>query len=170
MLDPCFLLEPCLLEPWPLDPWPLDPCPLPIRECELRVARNALWPQWDAYGLYRVWGAGDTFGDSFRQTGNGDAADWEAGFTFSVPIGRRADKARLDSAQLLLARERAELQQLEFSVQHRLATLLAQVGGTHAELAAAQSRAQEAALWLAGARARYVTPPPVGDGDIGCST
>ncbi|TWT47508.1 TolC family protein [Botrimarina hoheduenensis] len=106
------------------------------RELELIAARNHLLPRLDAFGTYRWLGAGDRLfqqnpvapaGGLFRDgTGafdsltEGDFEEWEMGFRFSLPIGFRRELSTVRHHQLLLARDRAILQDLELEVSHQL--------------------------------------------------
>lgn len=110
------------------------------RELELIAARNHLLPRLDAFGTYRWLGAGnDLFGDGRSRNGagdlespfaagngafdvltDGDYQEWEMGLRFSVPIGFRQQLSTVRHHQLLLARERALLQDLELEVSHQM--------------------------------------------------
>ncbi len=104
------------------------------RELELIAAKNNLMPRLDATGRYRWLGAGDQLIDSSRnnievfQPGSdawsvlteGDFQEWELGLQFSMPIGFRSALSGVRHQQLLLAKERAVLQDLELEVSHQL--------------------------------------------------
>lgn len=107
------------------------------RELELIAARNHLLPRLDAFGTYRWLGAGnDLWGDdipggatsgpfspgvgAFNVLTDGDYQEWEMGLRFSLPIGFRQQLSTVRHHQLLLARERALLQDLELEVSHQL--------------------------------------------------
>jgi hypothetical protein len=104
------------------------------RELELIAARNHLLPRLDAFGTYRWVGGGDKlFGDdqggatpfspgvgAFNVLTDGNFQEWEMGMRFSVPIGFRQQMSMVRHHQLLLARERALLQDLELEVSHQL--------------------------------------------------
>lgn len=104
------------------------------RELELIAARNHLLPRLDAFGTYRWVGGGDVlFGDdqggatpfspgvgAFNVLTDGNFQEWEMGMRFSVPIGFRQQMSMVRHHQLLLARERALLQDLELEVSHQL--------------------------------------------------
>jgi outer membrane protein TolC len=54
-------------------------------------------------------------------------ADWTLGLTFSVPIGLRQARASLRSQELVIARDRANVQQSLHQIEHLLATSLRSV-------------------------------------------
>ncbi len=105
------------------------------RELELVAARNQMLPRLDAVGRYRWLGAGDDLIDSggtgippfgagsnaFEVLTGGDYQEWELGVQLSVPIGMRRAMSTVRHHQLLLARERAVLQDLELEISHQLA-------------------------------------------------
>ncbi|QDU58533.1 TolC family protein [Aeoliella mucimassa] len=106
------------------------------RELELIAARNHLLPRLDAVGRYRWLGAGDELinhdadpaasgrfaegTSAFESLTSGDFQEWELGLQLSVPIGYRRQLNGVRHVQLLLARERALLQDLELEVSHQL--------------------------------------------------
>ncbi|MGL4513306.1 MAG: TolC family protein [Lacipirellulaceae bacterium] len=105
------------------------------RELELIAARNHLLPRLDAFGTYRWLGAGDRlwqdnpalaaapFDDgtgAFNVLTDGQYEEWEMGVRLNVPIGFRRELSTVRHHQLLLARERALLQDLELEVSHQL--------------------------------------------------
>ena len=104
------------------------------RELELIATRNNLLPRLDAVGRYRWLGGGDDLLDSnatgigpFSEGSNaieslvsGDYQEWELGLQFSMPIGFRNALSGVRHHQLLLARERAVLQDLELEFSHQL--------------------------------------------------
>jgi outer membrane protein TolC len=104
------------------------------RELELVAARNHLLPRLDAVGRYRWLGAGDELinsngtglgpfvegSNAFEVLTAGDYQEWELGLQFSLPIGFRRAMSGVRHHQLLLARERAVLQDLELEVSHQL--------------------------------------------------
>jgi hypothetical protein len=105
------------------------------RELELIAAKNQLLPRLDAVGRYRWLGAGDILLDSqrsgippflddssaFESLTSGDFQEWELGLQFSMPLGMRRGMAAVKHHQLLLARERVVLKEVELEVSHQLA-------------------------------------------------
>ena len=104
------------------------------RELELIATRNNLLPRLDAVGRYRWVGAGEDLIDSngtginpfvegsnaFESLVSGDFQEWQMGLQFSMPIGFRRAMSGVRHHQLLLARERAVLKDLELEVSHQL--------------------------------------------------
>lgn len=88
----------------------------------LVIARNQSLPKIDAALLYRWNGLeGDTPGGSRIATGQGEFSDWSLGVNFSVPLGLRTARAGMRSAELLIMRDRANLDQGLHSATHTLA-------------------------------------------------
>lgn len=108
------------------------------RELELIAARNMMLPRLDAVGRYRWLGLGDQlFGDASgfidQTTGNpaqdssafdtltsGEFQEWQLGLQLSMPIGFRRELSGVRHHELLIARERALLQDLELEISHQL--------------------------------------------------
>jgi outer membrane protein TolC len=103
------------------------------RELELIAARNFLLPRLDAVGRYRWLGLGDELidpngGGRFNQPGSnafgvltsGDFQAWQLGLQASIPIGYRRELSGVRHQELLLARERALLQDLELEISHQV--------------------------------------------------
>ncbi|MGI9455368.1 MAG: TolC family protein [Aeoliella sp.] len=106
------------------------------RELELIAARNHLLPRLDAVGRYRWVGAGDKLFDfndtptgpgefaegssAFESLTSGNYQEWELGLQLAIPIGFRRQLNGVRHVQLLLARERAVLQDLELEISHQL--------------------------------------------------
>jgi outer membrane protein TolC len=110
------------------------------REMELIATKNNLLPRLDAGGTYRWLGAGNDLINDGSPTGvpptvnhfangtsawesltSGDFQEWQLAVQFSMPIGFRNALAGVRHHQLLLARERAVLEDLELEVSHQLA-------------------------------------------------
>ena len=105
------------------------------REMELIAARNELLPRLDLGGRYRWLGAGDDLINSnrnglspfaegstaFESLTSGDYQEWQIDLQFTMPIGFRRAMSGVRHHQLLLARERAVLQDLELQMSHNLA-------------------------------------------------
>lgn len=104
------------------------------RELELIAAKNHIMPRLDLSGTYRWLGAGDELINSngnglspFADGSNawevltdGNFQEWQIGLNFTMPIGFRQAMAGIRHHQLLLARERAVLQDSELTVSHQL--------------------------------------------------
>ena len=106
------------------------------RELELIAARNMLLPRLDAIGTYRWLGLGDDLvsqanqpvtnsgvsipASAFGSLADGNFQEWQLGLQLSVPIGFRRELSGVRHQELLIARERALLQDLELEVSHQL--------------------------------------------------
>ncbi len=103
------------------------------RELELIAARNMMLPRLDAVGRYRWLGLGndlisDSGGQDFNQENStawgvltsGQFQEWQLGLQLSMPIGFRRELSGVRHHELLIARERAILQDLELEVSHQL--------------------------------------------------
>lgn len=86
-------------------------------------SRNNALPQLDAVGLYRWNGLeGELPGGTNLPGPPGQFQDWTLGVNFSVPLGLRQSRAGLRRTELLIARDRANLQQGLHAAVHSLAT------------------------------------------------
>lgn len=86
------------------------------------MARNEALPRVDAVGLYRWNGLEGRMplGDEVSSR-TGQFTDWTLGINFSVPLGLRRERAMLRQQELILARDRANLEQgMHFAI-HDLA-------------------------------------------------
>lgn len=135
-----------------------------LREVELVVARNGVRPQLDFATLVRSSGLGEDLGSALKQVGSTKFSDWQTGLTFSMPLGRRAATSNARAATYQLERERALLRQAVHATAHRLGDLVRQIEFTWQQYHEAENRVRETNEWLAGARIRYLNPPPAGEG------
>ena len=88
-----------------------------------QIARNNALPQVDAVGLYRWNGLEGRMTNGASISSNSDQfTDWTLGVTFSVPLGLRQSRAALRARELIIARDRANLQQGLHNAAHALAT------------------------------------------------
>lgn len=91
----------------------------------LLQARNQARPRLDAVGLYRWNGLEGELPSGERiGTQPGQFTDWSLGVNFSVPLGLRRERAVLRNQELLIARDRANLDQELHRVAHTLAQSL----------------------------------------------
>lgn len=110
------------------------------RELELIAARNNLLPRLDAFGTYRWLGMGEDLinsnggpggfvdgSNAFTSLTTGNFQEWEVGARFSLPIGFRRQLSGVRHHQLLLARDRAIMQDLELEISHQLGDSLRDV-------------------------------------------
>ncbi len=92
-------------------------------EQQLIIAKNNALPRLDAQALYRWNGLEGIMpnGKEIRSA-SGAYTDWTMGVNFSVPIGLRQARASLRQQELIIARDRANLQQELHNAGHQLAT------------------------------------------------
>jgi hypothetical protein len=88
----------------------------------LLQARNQALPRLNAVSLYRWNGLEGTMpaGD-FIESPLGRSTDWTLGVNFSVPLGLRQGRAQVRQQELLIARDRANLEQGVFNAVYALA-------------------------------------------------
>jgi outer membrane protein TolC len=115
------------------------------RELELIAARNMMLPRLDAVGRYRWLGLGDDLlgnrstdtagippfldpgSSAFETLTTGDFQEWQLGLQLSMPIGFRRELSGVRHHELLIARERALLQDLELEISHQLGESIREV-------------------------------------------
>ncbi|MFV1966472.1 MAG: TolC family protein [Pirellulaceae bacterium] len=91
-------------------------------EQQLLLANNQALPRVDAIALYRWNGLeGEMPAGTTIASRPGQFTDWTMGINFSVPLGLRRERAALRRRELILARDRANLQQGLLEVSHELA-------------------------------------------------
>jgi outer membrane protein TolC len=91
----------------------------------LYQARNNALPQLDALALYRWNGLeGEMPLGGNLASGPGQFTDWTLGVNFSVPLGMRQSRAALRSQELIISRDRANLDQGLHFAAHELALTL----------------------------------------------
>lgn len=90
---------------------------------QLITAENQALPEVNATAMYYWNGlSGRTPDRTLVSTGSGDYTGWELGVTFSVPLGLRSERANLRRQELIVTRDRANLQQGLHNAVHTLAT------------------------------------------------
>lgn len=100
----------------------------------LLLANNQARPQLNGVALYRWNGLeGVAPSDNRIRSGTGDFEDWSLGVNFSVPLGLRAERAVLRQRQLLITRDRANLDQGLHQMQHLLALSLRNIEQFYAQ-------------------------------------
>lgn len=92
-------------------------------EQQLVIAENNALPRLDAVALYRWNGLEGVMpnGNEIREP-SGAYTGWTMGVNFSVPLGLRQGRASLRQRELIIARDRANLQQGLHNAGHQLAT------------------------------------------------
>jgi outer membrane protein TolC len=88
----------------------------------LLIAQNQALPRLDAFGNYRWNGLEGEMpnGDSVSSRG-GQFTSWMVGINFSVPLGLRRERAAVREQELILARDRANLEQSLHNAIHEVA-------------------------------------------------
>ena len=87
------------------------------------VARNNALPQLDGVAMYRWNGLDGTMPNGAHlRSPSGAFTDWTLGINFSVPLGLRQSRALLRQRDLIIARDRINLQQGFHNAAHILAT------------------------------------------------
>jgi outer membrane protein TolC len=115
------------------------------RELELIASKNRLLPRLDGVARYRWRGFGDDlfnindppldrFNSAYDDLTSGDFQEWQLGFELAVPIGFRHAHAATRNAELLLARERAILQDQQREVVHEAADAVAEMDRAYSVL------------------------------------
>jgi hypothetical protein len=95
---------------------------------QLLLSRNTALPRVDAVGLYRWNGLDGVMPNGNPLTsGAGQFTDWTTGVNFSVPVGLRQSRAALRRQELIVMRDRVNLNQGLHSAAHLLATNLRSV-------------------------------------------
>ncbi len=112
-------------------------------------AGNDALPQLDAVGLYRWNGLeGELPGGVDLPGPPGQFTDWTLGVNFSVPLGLRQSRAGLRRTELVIARDRANLQQGLHSAVHTLATSVRTIDQTYLQYEAFRDAREAARLNL----------------------
>lgn len=95
-------------------------------EQQILIARNSALPQLDGVAVYRWNGLEGTMPNGTNLgTGSGGAfTDWTLGVNFSVPLGLRQARAQLRQRELIITRDRVNLQQGYHNASHILASNL----------------------------------------------
>jgi outer membrane protein TolC len=92
-------------------------------EQQLQIAKNNALPRLDAVALYRWNGLeGIAPNGTEIRSGSGQFTDWTMGVNFSVPLGLRYGRATMRRQELVIMRDRANLQQGLHNAAHQLAT------------------------------------------------
>lgn len=120
------------------------------------IANNNALPQLNTTARYRWNGL-----EGELPTGNGLAsapgqfADWTLGVNFSVPIGLRQSRAALRQRELLIARDRANLDQGLHAASHQLATTLRSLEQTYEQYLAFREARTAAEINMTRQQAEY---------------
>jgi len=91
----------------------------------LLQAEHQAMPKLDAVALYRWNGlSGEMPNGEHISSGAGQFTDWTLGINFSVPLGLRQGRAQVRQQTLLIARDRANLEQGVHAAVHELASTI----------------------------------------------
>ena len=121
-------------------------------------ANNNALPKLDAVALYRWNGLeGELPGGTTIRSGPGQFTDWTLGVNFSVPIGLRAGRAGLRRVELLIARDRANLDQGMHATVHSLAANVRSLDQAYENYAAFKAAREAARVNLDSQILRYQT-------------
>ena len=114
-----------------------------------QIARNNALPRLDAVGQYRWNGLDGTMPNgSSLSSAAGAFTDWTLGVNFSVPLGLRQSRASLRARELIIARDRINLQQGLHSSIHQLATSVRTLDQTYEQYLAFREARQAARVNL----------------------
>jgi outer membrane protein TolC len=92
-------------------------------QVRLVQAENQALPRLDAVALYRWNGlSGELPNEDHLSTRPGQFTDWSVGVNFSVPLGLRQGRAQARQQKLLIARDRANVEQQVHAAVHQLAS------------------------------------------------
>ena len=101
-------------------------------EQQMIIARNGALPQLNGVAMYRWNGLDGTMPNGAGyQSGRGAYNDWTLGVNFSVPLGLRQARAQMRQRELIIARDRINLQQGFHNAAHILATNLRSLDQTY---------------------------------------
>lgn len=122
----------------------------------LLLADNQARPQLNGVALYR-WNGLEGITPAGNRVGTrpGDFQDWSLGVNFSVPLGLRAERASLRQRQLIIRRDRANLDQGLHAMQHLLALSLRNLEQFHAQYERFQAVRRAARINLDQQLAQY---------------
>lgn len=119
-------------------------------------ANNNARPRLDATGLYRWNGLEGEMplGGTIESPG-GAFTDWTLAVNFSVPLGLRQERAALRQTELLIARDRANLEQGLHSAVHELAARIRELDQFYEQYLAFKEAREAALLNLQQQQARF---------------
>lgn len=123
----------------------------------LLQARNQAKPALNAVAVHRWNGLKGQMQDGGTLRSQlGDNPSWSLGVTFEVPLTLRASRATARSTELLLARDRANIQQGLHSTEHTLATTIRNIDQFHEQYKAFQEMREAARVNLGAQSGREV--------------
>jgi outer membrane protein TolC len=135
------------------------------REQELHASRSFLMPNLDVVGRYRWRGLGKhllphhsrngQFASAAENLTLGNQQEWQLGFEFAMPFGRRQAFAAVEHAELQLSRDRAVLAEQERVVVHQLSDAVADMNRAYVTLETTGDRRLAATQQLEAIQAAY---------------
>jgi outer membrane protein TolC len=118
-------------------------------EQQLYLARNQAHPRLDALALYRWNGLeGETPLGTSAASRAGQYTDWTLSVNFSVPLGLRSERASLRRRELLISRDRANLDQGLHAASHQIALSLRNLAFYHQQYRAFRETREAATINL----------------------
>jgi outer membrane protein TolC len=97
-------------------------------------AQDQTLPKLDAVALYRWNGiSGEMPNGEHLSSRAGEFTDWSVGVNFSVPLGLRQGRALVRQQELLLARDRANVEQSVHAAVHDLASTVREMDSSYAQ-------------------------------------
>jgi outer membrane protein TolC len=102
------------------------------------LAQNRALPQLDATATYRWNGLEGETPAGRISSSHGQFTDWSVGVNFSVPLGLRQGRAAVREAELVIARDRANLEQGLHAAVHDLAGSMRNLAQSYAQYRAFQ--------------------------------
>jgi outer membrane protein TolC len=135
------------------------------REQELQASCSFLMPNLDVVGRYRWRGLGKHLLPHHSRNGAlasaaenltlGNQQEWQLGFEFEMPFGRRQAFAAVEHAELQLSRDRAVLAEQERVVVHQLSDAVAEMNRAYVTLETTGDRRLAATQQLEAIQAAY---------------
>jgi outer membrane protein TolC len=129
------------------------------REMELTASKNFLQGRLDLLAQYRWRGMGpDVLGtenSAMDEVFDGHYQDWQLGVQYSTPVGNRPGHAAVRNAELMLARERARLREMELEILDDASRAFGEVDRAYAVTRSTCNRIQAAHRQLEEVRKKY---------------
>ena len=125
-------------------------------EQALLLAQNQALPKLDAFALYRWNGLDGELPDGSNfSSGPGQFTEWSLGINFSVPLGLRQARAATRRRELLIARDRMNLEQGLHAAVHALALNVRAIDQAYEQYLAFEEAREAARLNLEQQLAQY---------------
>ncbi len=126
------------------------------RRIVLVVEKNQKLPRLDLSASLAVNGFDDDFGTSAQRAASRDKTAWSGGATFSVPLGNREARGRVNAAQIDIAQALVNLQRLEQDIVVRVDNASGQVTTTKQRIEATEEASKLAKESLKAGEAKLV--------------